>query len=83
MKASITKTNNGYIVRLGEELFCFEDGDKWQDSSLLRVLQEINNYYGESSRYDEHRIYILDLPGDKYEGEPTEEQKATKRWLSV
>ena len=83
MKATITKTNNGYILRLGDELFSFEDGIKWQDESLLKLLQEINNYFGESSRYSEHRIYIVDLPGDKYEGELTEEQKATKRWLGV
>lgn len=71
----IQRVSNGYVATSEEETVVFEDQNEWEGHSLKELLHYINETFGSSSRYDAHRIYILDVPGDKYEGELTDEQR--------
>jgi len=84
MRVLITRAENGYVLKIdagmgSPEVHVFEGEDV---ESTLKLLQHLSSELCPGSRYDARRIYVVDMPGDKYEGELTDDQKATADWMS-
>lgn len=82
MRMLITRAENGYVLKVDDgiaQVHVFEGEDV---ESTLKLLQHLSSELCPGSRYDANRIYVVGLPGDKYEGELTDDQKATADWMS-
>lgn len=84
MRVLITRAENGYVLKLQydddrTQVHVFEGDDV---TSTLGLLQHLSSEFCPGGRYDARRIYVVDLPGDKYEGELTANQRATADWMS-
>jgi hypothetical protein len=79
----ITQAENGYVLRLYNEGMAAEthvfEGEEVE--ATLSLLQFISSELSPGSRYDANRVYVVGLPGDKYEGELTEDQKRSLDFL--
>ena len=72
MKINITVADNGFILRVSDQIAVYENDSS---AGLVALLYDISDILAEdSSRYSPSRIRILDVPGDKYEGEWTNDQ---------
>lgn len=82
MKAylKIYKAQNGIIIKNSEgQLTIIPDGTV--SDNCLALYEIAKELFEDQSRYSQERIYIANLPGDKYDGPLTKEQKDTVAWL--
>lgn len=73
MKARIERVGNGFILELpdddGLELAVRVYEDRYDRSGFVGMLRDLVELFGQrGSRYDEFRVVVGTVPGDKWPG---------------
>lgn len=58
---------NGFIVKVGDEVEVFEVGDSDGAGTKQRMMIYLLDIIGNGSRYSENRVVVSIAHGDKYE----------------